>query len=231
MRTRRGGWRRLLVLAFVLGAITSGCSPLASKGTLPPPGPNGHVDESSAPDFLAVAGRDEGIAGYARTQDVLGAGDAPFPVYGEDLRTVVGHMIPGKGFVPIGTDPGAVPTFEVSEAPSDDLGSAASGQVVLYVRNDTDAQAWVTVLVDGKPWNSTGFWGSNLGAGCYAMPRGSRLVLFDRSPNEAGASMLRQLYVRGAEVEPPSLWLTIGKDGAIEQGTGVPPWWGEPQTC
>lgn len=231
MRTRRGWWRRLLVLAVVVGAITSGCSPLASKGTLPPPGTNGQIDESAAPDFLAVAGQGAGIAGYARKEDVLGAGNAPFPVYGDDLRTVVGQMVPGKGFVPLDTDPGTVPTFSVSAAPVDDSGSAESGQVALYVRNDTDAQAWVTVLVDGKPWNSTGFWSGNLGVGCYAMPRGSRLVLDDRSPDEAGASILRQFYVRGAEAQPPSLWLTIGKDGAIEQGTGVPPWWGEPQTC
>jgi len=102
---------------------------------------------------------------------------------------------------------------------------------VLYVRNDADAEASVAVLVDGKPLTSTGFLANNLGAGCYGMPRGSRLVLFDRPPSEAGAMTLRQLYVRGVEVEPPSLWLTIGKDGAIEQGTGVPPWWGDPLTC
>jgi hypothetical protein len=103
--------------------------------------------------------------------------------------------------------------------------------VVLYVRNDGAPVAWVTVLVDGKRWNSTGFWGLNLGVGCYAMPRGSRLVLVDRDPEEAGSSVVRQLYVRGQEPDPPSLWILIGRDGSIEQGTGVPAWWGDPQTC
>jgi len=135
------------------------------------------------------------------------------------------------GFVPLGTDPATLPTFEVSVAPSGDPGIAAPGQVVLYVRNDADAEASVAVLVDGKPLTSTGFLANNLGAGCYTMPTGSRLVLFDRSPSEAGTMALRQLYVRGAEVKPPSLWLTIGGDGAIEQGTGVPRWWGEPVGC
>jgi hypothetical protein len=184
------------------------------------------------PDFLAVAGRDDGIAGYARKADVLGAGGAPFPVYADDLRTVVGRMVPGVGFVPLGVDPATMPTFEVSAAPADDPGNAASGQVVLYVRNDTDAQAWVAVLVDGHPWpGSTGFWGRNLGAGCYAMPPASRLVLLDRSPSETGAAVIRQLYVRGREPDPPTLWIVIGSDGAIEQGTGVPAWFGPPATC
>jgi hypothetical protein len=47
------------------------------------------------PDFIAVAGRDAGIAGYARKEDVLGIGDAPFPVFGDDLRTVVDQTVPG----------------------------------------------------------------------------------------------------------------------------------------
>jgi hypothetical protein len=40
---------------LALIAIMSACSPFASKGTMPPPGPNGQVDASSAPDLLAVA--------------------------------------------------------------------------------------------------------------------------------------------------------------------------------
>jgi hypothetical protein len=33
----------------------------------------------------------------------------PITVFGDDLRTVVGHMYANKGFVPLGTDPEAVP--------------------------------------------------------------------------------------------------------------------------
>jgi hypothetical protein len=85
-----------LAILLIFGVMVAGCSPFASKGTMPPPGPNGQVDASSAPDFLAVAGRDGGIAGYAPKADVLGAGDAAYVVYGEDLRTVVGQMARGR---------------------------------------------------------------------------------------------------------------------------------------
>ena len=36
------------------------------------------------------------------------------PVYAADLRTLVGHMYPNKGFVPIGTSPAGVPDFPTS---------------------------------------------------------------------------------------------------------------------
>lgn len=229
MKRRRGV---LAVLAVVLMAtLVAACAPFASKGTMPPPGPNGQVDASSAPDFLAVAGRDAGIAGYARKADVLGFGDAPFPVYGDDLRTVVGQMVPGRGFVATGVDPASVPTFAVEVASSGSPSGEASGQVVLYVRNDESDEAWITVEVAGQRWNSTGFWGRNMGVGCYSMPAGSRLVLLDRSPEQPGASVVRAIYVRGQETEPPSLWIMIGKDGSVQQGTGVPDWWGPPQSC
>lgn len=229
MRRPRGV---VVVLALVLMAtLVAACTPFASKGTMPPPGPNGQVDASSAPDFLAVAGRDAGIAGYARKADILGPGDAPFPVYGDDLRTVVGQMVPGRGFVAAGVDPASVPTFAAEVASSGSPSGEASGQVVLYVRNDASEEAWITVEVEGQRWNSTGFRGQNMGVGCYAMPAGSRLVLLDRSPEQPGASVVNAIHVRGQEAEPPSLWIMIGKDGSVQQGTGVPDWWGPPQSC
>jgi hypothetical protein len=75
IRLRRERLGTIFLGAVVAAACLAACSPFASKGTLPPPGPNGQVDPSSAPDFLAVAGRDGGIAGYSRKDDVLGAGD------------------------------------------------------------------------------------------------------------------------------------------------------------
>jgi hypothetical protein len=60
---------------------------------------------------------------------------------------------------------------------------------------------------------------------------GSRLVLLDRSATEPGASVLREIYMRGGEHVGPSLWIVISKDGTIGQGTGVPAWWGAPQSC
>ena len=71
------------------------------------------------PDFIAVAWSGSGLAGYARKDDVLSALDRPFPVYAEDLRTIVGQMVPGKGFVPAGVDPNAVPDTPVMVGPVD----------------------------------------------------------------------------------------------------------------
>ena len=231
MRTP-GGRRGMMPAIALIGIVmASGCTPAATKGTMPPPGPDGVVDASTAPDFLAVAGRDGGIVGYARKEDVLGPHASTVPVYGDDLRTVVGQMVPGRGFVPTGVDPSAVPTLAVQVGPSSGPSAKLNGQVVLYVRNDATTQAWVTVLVDEQPWDTTGFWGQNMAVGCYAMPAGSRLVMLDRAPEQAGASVIRQIYVRGQENDPPSLWITIGGDGFIQQGTGAPAWWGEPQSC
>ena len=43
----------LLAACSVAGLLSGACSPFASKGTMPPPGPNGQVDASAAPDFIA----------------------------------------------------------------------------------------------------------------------------------------------------------------------------------
>ena len=230
MRTKRRSTCTILLTALVAVAVFAGCSPFASKGTMPPPGPDGEVDPSSAPDFLAVAGRDAGIAGYARKEDVLSPGDAPFPVFGDDLRTVVGQMFPGKGFIPVGVDPNTVPKFPVVAGPSGQAQPDGS-KVVVYVRNDSSTEIHDAVLDDGQITASGGFWGENMGVGCYSMPVGSRLVLLDRSATEPGASVLREIYRRGAEQAGASLWIVIGKDGTIDQGTGVPDWWGAPQSC
>lgn len=219
-----------VLAALVLGLSLSACATLASKGTLPPPGPNGQVDPSSAPDFLAVAGRDGGIAGYAHKEDILTPGEAPFPVYGENLTTVIGQMVPGTGFVPAGVDPGTVPTFAVEAGPSGQEQPDGT-KVVLYVRNDSQVEIHDAVLAGGRITDSGGYSGQNKGVGCYSMPVGSRLVLLDRSASQPGASVVREIYTRDNELDAPSLWITIGKDGSVQQGTGVPAWWGAPQSC
>lgn len=221
----------MLAIGLVATTLIAGCSSFPSKGTMPPPGPDGVVDASAAPDFLAVGAGGGGVAGYARKEDVLGPGNAPFPVYAEDLATVVGQMVPGKGFVPAGVDPAAVPTFRVEVAPSPGSTGTRGGQVVLYLRNDATAQAWVSVQVGGQASDYTGFWGQNRGVGCYTMPAGSRLVLLDRSPQQPGAVVVRQLYVRGQETDRSAPWMSIGKDGSVDQGTGDPDWWGGPAAC
>ena len=69
------------------------------------------------PDFVPVWGRAENIAGYVRQADLDGQ-QTVIPVYGADLTTIVGHMVPDKGFVPVGVDPQTIPDFPVQAGPS-----------------------------------------------------------------------------------------------------------------
>jgi hypothetical protein len=234
-RSSQACWQ---VVAVLVAVGLAACSPFSSKGTMPPPGPNGQVDPKSAPDFISVAGRDGSVVGYVRKELLLpsdgtgGPEDEAWPVYGEDLYTVVGQMVPGKGFVPAGVDPATVPDIPVRVAPASEPPGEGSGQVVLYVRNDAAALASIAVQTGGQLEQGTGFWGSNIGVGCYSMSTGSRLVLLDRSAGEAGASVIRAIYTRGQEAEPPSFWIVVGAGGIISQGEGVPQWWASgPQVC
>lgn len=99
---RRGA---TLALALVVGIAVGGCGLTASRGTMPPPGPDGAVDARNAPDFIAYAGRSDDIIGWIPKDYLLGprAGtDDPRPVYANDLSTLIGHDVAGVGFVPIG---------------------------------------------------------------------------------------------------------------------------------
>ena len=105
---------------MLLATSLSACNPLATKGTLPPRDADGNISIENAPDFIGVAGPDGSIVGYVRKELVLGDNvDEPWPVYAPDLMTLIGHMFPGRGFVPLGVDPNVVPTYPAQEGPSD----------------------------------------------------------------------------------------------------------------
>jgi hypothetical protein len=87
-----------------------------TKGPIPPdaaPPQGGAINEALVPDFVSAYGQDGvTIAGYVPKALLLHSGsvpgtpdnppqDQPLPVYGEDLTTLVGHMVAGKGFVPL----------------------------------------------------------------------------------------------------------------------------------
>jgi hypothetical protein len=117
-------------LAMLLFAA-SACGLGASRGTMPPPDANGEVDPSAVPDFIAYAGRTDGIIGWVPKSFLLEPGQHcrgpqcdPIPVYADDLATLIGHDVPGRGFVPLGVDPAAVPERPVLVGPS--LGAPAS---------------------------------------------------------------------------------------------------------
>jgi len=115
---RVGSWIGALS-AILLAASLWACNPLASKGTIPPADRNGNINIEDAPDFISVVGPDGTVVGYARKELVLGdPGTEPWPVYAANLVTLVGHMVPGHGFVPLGVDPKAVPTQPVQQGPS-----------------------------------------------------------------------------------------------------------------
>jgi hypothetical protein len=225
-----------LVLVLLL---VGGCSPFASKGTMPPPGPNGEVDASRAPDFIAVAGRDAGVAGYVPKQYLfpeptmtVGLLDEPdWPVYADDLRTLIGHMVAGKGFVPLGVDPATVPKIPVQQGPAFSAPLGEPTSVTIYVRSAVAQTAWFAVLAGGGLTGGQGY-SDGIGAGCINVEVGGRLVLVDRPPQDAGVRTLRTIYSRGQASDLPTLWIDISADGAVSPGEGVPGWWqGEPLGC
>lgn len=107
----------LVLLVIGLGPVLAACetrpteSPTSAAGLTKGPIPesawraDGTIDESQVPDFIPATD-DESVAGWIASDDVMSA-DRPeiITVYGGDLVTVVGHMYPGEGFVPIGNEP------------------------------------------------------------------------------------------------------------------------------
>lgn len=90
---------------------------------------DGTIDMSQVPDFIPATDGD-GTAGWIASEAVLPAGGnrslEVIPVYADDLQTLVGHMYPRVGFVPLGTDPPTPPPVE---------------DLTVLVRNDSDRVA------------------------------------------------------------------------------------------
>jgi hypothetical protein len=85
-----------------------------TKGTIPEDAfqANRPLDPSMVPDFVETLGPDGQVVGYTARDDILNKvpdsaertqGD-PTPVYADDLKTVVGEMHPGVGFVRVGDE-------------------------------------------------------------------------------------------------------------------------------
>lgn len=228
---------RLVVLSMAALVVVA-CVPAGSKGTMPPAGPNGEINPKAAPDFIAVAVGDRDQVGYVPKQFLLPEpttstelphGD-PWPVYADDLRTLIGHMIPGKGFVPLGVDPATIPDRPVQMGPSfEPVGGAHV--LTLYVQNASTATAWVASLMDGTVRESSSFPGG-IGAKCLTSAPGGRLLLMDRPPDEVGGQTRLEVTVPSGADEPVTLWIDVDAQGVITQGEGVPGWWrGAPQAC
>jgi hypothetical protein len=94
-----------------------------TKGPIPR---GGDITDALVPDFVSALGRDGvSIAGYVPKGYLFEPFEItpgnpsnppqsePQPVYGEDLTTLVGHMMPGVGFVALGSEESPAPTASV----------------------------------------------------------------------------------------------------------------------
>ena len=153
---------------------------MPTKGPIPPdavPPEGGDMNGDLVPDFVSAWDRDgRTIAGYVPKRYLLEGFDiapgspsdppqpAPQPVYGEDLTTLVGHMVPEVGFVALGssaTSPG--PTVSVMPAsagpslaptpPADGvdcgrIARAACMQAIALARDETEVKGASLIVVD-----------------------------------------------------------------------------------
>jgi hypothetical protein len=146
-RTSRSGHRvpafiavPVVVVAFAFLIVMTAVAFLAPRpsaadpghpttGPIPPAAylANG-IDAALVPDFVPVWDRDgTTVAGYIPKAYILGptlptvTSSRPeggiAPVYADDLTTLVGHMYPDRGFVPLGVDPNSIPTIPVQQGP------------------------------------------------------------------------------------------------------------------
>ena len=138
----------LLVRATVWRQPTKG--PVPDEAT-PPEG--GDVNMALVPDFVAYSGREsETIIGYIVKGDLLSRGgivpgspsdppqSPPIAVYAEDLVTVIGQDVPGRGFIAAGATipPASSPPFgDPSVGPSIPTG-------VEYLAD-------IPIAIDGEP--------------------------------------------------------------------------------
>ena len=131
VRSRRTSWRFFAISGCVtlfvigIGAYAAfgrgadrapGISTALTKGTVPST-QNGRIDFKKVPDYVSVAGNSGKIVGYAPKAYMLPstAANQPenpklgsvAPVFGNDLKTLVGHVYPGVGFVAVGESPSA----------------------------------------------------------------------------------------------------------------------------
>lgn len=116
-RTRTWPWRLSRGAVAGIGvtvALAGGASAavyLPTKGPVPPSA-NGVIDLKQVPDFISVMGGGK-VVGYAPKGDIFPIPGAPLPggpipVYGADLKRLVGHLYSGIGYVALGRSPASV---------------------------------------------------------------------------------------------------------------------------
>lgn len=114
---------------YLLGGVASS-EPQPTKGSIPSEAwqEDGSIDLSKLPDYIGVLDRQGEIAGYVERSALFpddpsrAPQDGEIPVVDESLERLVGHMVPGYGFVPLGTstedlDPFPVTTISATPTP------------------------------------------------------------------------------------------------------------------
>jgi hypothetical protein len=96
---------------------------------------DGSLDLKRVPAFIPVAGENDRSPGYVRSAEYLRDDQlvGVLDVFGKDLRTVVGHLYPNIGFVPVDRRSEDYPTIPVtivedpSKSPSANPDPSAKG--------------------------------------------------------------------------------------------------------
>lgn len=129
----RPWWRlsRTTTVAIGIGLVVAGSATagvfIPSKGPAPA-GVHGKLPWNLVPDYISVAGPNGKVVGYAPRSDLFlppsysgpvpnGFGSTPVPVYASNLTTLVGHLYPDIGYVPLGSSPtssACVPVYEIN---------------------------------------------------------------------------------------------------------------------
>ena len=121
------GRSQVIGLTLVLGTAATVLAVGASAG--PPPPTVGPIPQAAfqpgkpltdklVPDFVPAMDPDGKTAGYVSKIDLNNNAVIDVPVYAEDLKTVVGYMVPDKGFVPLGVDPNSIRSIPFEAGPS-----------------------------------------------------------------------------------------------------------------
>jgi len=191
------------------------------------------------PDFIAVGGRNGQIVGYVSKDYFLqgragqgrGATD-PWPVYGDDLRTIVGHLVSGKGFVPRGVEPDSIPDIPVVVGPSMSPSGGDSARVAVYVRVGASDRVWIaSVSSDGVITTVMSF-DAGMGVACMSLPDGGRVAVLDGDPDVGSRRERAVLNVDSGGDATSDVWVDVASSTAISNGAGVPSWWPSgPEAC
>lgn len=108
----------VLVFGPIAFAVATSATSAPSRGPIPESAwRNGSVDRTQVPDFIPVEDSSGKTVGWAAAQQAIPLStpmDGPVPVYGDDLKTVVGSVYPGVGYVPLGVNPSSIARIPVT---------------------------------------------------------------------------------------------------------------------